>query len=684
MPRNGHYQLDRRPDPLLDASVLAVDTETTGSSFRVPYTHFDDPAIRFDCPARPYLITARSVQSEHHWRWQVDLRTRQVHIKRRDLLDLYELMDVYDTFVFHNSLFDLTGLALAAEDCQADPPWAAVPDFWNRLHDTLASAHVLDSSENHELDALAVKYLGILDTDKQILRERVEKARMEAKRRGIPRGPAITTDYFLPYELTGDDCDLTYGLNDVKKTFLLRKMHVRELHKQNLLRHYERERQIIRHTFFLMWNGVDLRPDVLTHDVRLYAQTSRRHEDACQEIAGTWGRGNVNIRSHPQKTDLLYKQLNLPPQKLTPKGSPSTDAESLGILQMVASDIHTSRRIRPQWASLGFPTKQRLPKREAQFWQNVSAFLDNLLAYQVNQTGSNYLQGYVDRAVPGSRGRLKLHPRFNPWGQAEAGMATTRFSSSDPNGQNVGKDARLPLRRVFGPPKGWIWICMDFDQLELRLMAHASGDDTLKRILAEGLDRHQMTADLLKVPRGQGKNINFAWQYGAGAGKLSRMAGLDAHDFRESMRSLYPGVVGFMEETISDIRNMARRRQHPHVCTMFGYPLSVPPSEAYKGVNYIIQGTAGDILKNSMIAVNEYIESEDIGDRIHMILTIHDELVFQCRRRMSRRHLRNIFSIMSSAGDPIGCDTPVSASICDETWASPKPLTLLPLPLAST
>jgi DNA polymerase-1 len=222
---------------------------------------------------------------------------------------------------------------------------------------------------------------------------------------------------------------------------------------------------------------------------------------------------------------------------------------------------------------------------------------------------------------------------------------------------------------VFGPDDKHVWYCLDYNQLEIRIMAKASGDANLTRLLREGGDQHQLTADAindlrinqLKLPplggdlsrsRKIAKNINFAWQYGAGVYKLSAMAGIDVESFRQAMCSAYPGVVAFMERTI------AEADQTGCVHTLYGYRLPVPANESYKGINYIVQGTAGDVCKNAMLACDTYIREQGLTDSISLILTIHDELIFEARKDLPTHHVEALQDIASRVGEPIGCVLP--------------------------
>jgi DNA polymerase-1 len=312
----------------------------------------------------------------------------------------------------------------------------------------------------------------------------------------------------------------------------------------------------------------------------------------------------------------------------------------------------------------------KAPKKVLPALKEMDNFLGRFTTFRQYKSAWTQGQSYIQRSTRSPTGRLQLFSNYNPWGSV-----STRFSSYDPNSQNVGANAEVPIRDHFGPDDGRAWYSFDYSQLEIRIMATASGDPTLEDILKNDGDQHVLTQEAINavreslglppITRKQAKNINFAWQYGAGRNKLSAMAGIDAEEFDAAMRARYPGVTNFMDQCIAQVR------QHGFVTTLLGYPLQCERHEAYKGTNYVIQGSAGDFLKNSMIAVDEYLESTGLIEDFWMILSIHDELVFECRkprRGHPTRILRTIQEIMASAGDPANCHTPVSCKSIGKSW----------------
>ena len=660
----------RHPDPA--ETALAIDTETTGLNFKIPDTHFDNPDKYFDTPARPFIVTACDTNGNQYiWQWDVDPHTRRVKIQYGtdpQLRKIQQLASRYAVLVFHNAKFDLHALASVGLDFsdRLHRHGKTLPT----IHDTLASAHVLDSVESHKLKTLSIKYLDILDTDEDILRQKVKEARAHAKTHGIPRGPCVASDYFLPKALFNSDVAATYAATDTVRTILLYLLHRTELTRQSLTDNYYRELDVLAATYIMETaGGIRIRPRVFSSERR---RCNREHTTRYRDLQAQlqiWP--NFNPDSYKQLSSALYGAFNLPVIQKTAKGQPSTDKFCINLLANATADITHVGTVRKAWRNLGFScdSKGRMKRDQHHRMKKAAKFLESLLTYRSYSTAATYLNTYHKYQTSTAHVFNWIWANFNIWG-----TSTTRFSSSEPNMQNVGKESFVPLRNVFGPDSSHLWIAIDYNQVELRLMASASQDPTLLKILRDGLDRHQITADGLDIPRKQGKAINFAWQYGAGESKLSLMAGISAEDFLEAMRDTYPLVVAFMEKTIAQVKRRHRHEGFGYVKTLFGYRLSVPVNKAYIGTNSIIQGTAGDILKNSLIAATRYLQKNEIPPTdIRIVLTIHDEMVFEVRKTFDYTpHMIAIRDIMAAAGDPIGCPTPVEVSTITSSWAKPR------------
>ena len=249
----------------------------------------------------------------------------------------------------------------------------------------------------------------------------------------------------------------------------------------------------------------------------------------------------------------------------------------------------------------------------------------------------------------------------------QAVAATGRLSSSDPNLQNipVRTEEGRRIRRAFIAEPGQRILAADYSQIELRIMAHLSGDARLLAAFASGQDVHRATAsEVLGIPpeqvtgeqRRSAKAINFGLIYGMSAFGLARQLGIDrgaAQDYVDLYFSRYPGVRAFMD------RIRAQARQNKYVETLFGRRLYLPDIDHSNqgrragaertAINAPMQGSAADIIKRAMIAVDHWIEADH--PPLRMIMQVHDELVFEVAEDALEAAAGRIRAEMESAAD---------------------------------
>jgi len=336
--------------------------------------------------------------------------------------------------------------------------------------------------------------------------------------------------------------------------------------------------------------------DTLAQLSRDLTETLRDLEADCKRIAGR----DFALRSRDQLEKILFDELKLPSVKRTPKGGRSTDADVLEAL----ADRHP------------------LPARILEFREIdklKGTYIDALPRYADAKTG-------------------RIHTRFD-----QAVAATGRLSSSDPNLQNIPIRTELgrKIRAAFVAPPGHAIVSADYSQIELRVLAHLARDPELIDAFSSGEDVHARTAALIfdKVrsdvtpdERRAAKTINFGVIYGMGDNALAKQLGIpreQAARFIEAYFRRYAGVARFMEETVE------AARQGEAVRTVLGRRRFLPNlSSANRGLrleaervarNTPIQGTAADILKLAMIDIG--LSPPTQGS--HMVLTVHDELVFE-------------------------------------------------------
>jgi len=266
--------------------------------------------------------------------------------------------------------------------------------------------------------------------------------------------------------------------------------------------------------------------------------------------------------------------------------------------------------------------------------------VDGLLEFrQISKLRGTYLEA-LPRYVHPTSGRI--HSSFN-----QAVAATGRLSSSDPNLQNIPirTEAGREIRRAFVPEEGWIMLAADYSQVELRLVAHMSQDPALIAAFQEGADVHARTAALVFVDgdteavtpemRSRAKAINFGILYGMGPQRLARDLGIsfgEARAFIDSYFDALPGVRSWIDQTLEtaqeqlEVRTLlGRRRPLPELGSSDG---RVRANAENVAVNSPVQGSAADLIKRAMIAIDARLHTEKLQAR--MLLQVHDELVFEC------------------------------------------------------
>ncbi|HET8554096.1 MAG TPA: DNA polymerase I, partial [Rhodanobacteraceae bacterium] len=335
---------------------------------------------------------------------------------------------------------------------------------------------------------------------------------------------------------------------------------------------------------------------------RQSGELGKRMQEIKQEAWKNAGH-EFNLDSPKQLQALLFDELGLPAKVKTPKGAPSTNEEALAAI----ADEHPLPRL-----ILDYRTLAKLR--------------------------STYTEKLADIVNPDTG---RVHTCYH-----QGAVATGRISSTDPNLQNipVRTTEGRRIRQAFIAPEGSKVLAADYSQIELRIMAHLSGDEGLRKAFRDGADIHRATAaevfgekpeEVTANQRRAAKAINFGLMYGMSAFGLARNLGIDrgeAGDYIARYFSRYPGVHEFMETT----REQAR--ESGYVETLFGRRLYLPNlksrNQAHRAgaeraaINAPMQGTAADIIKRAMLAVDAWLRTRDDA---HMLMQVHDELVFEVR-----------------------------------------------------
>jgi DNA polymerase-1 len=447
-------------------------------------------------------------------------------------------------------------------------------------HDTLLESYVLESHRPHDMDSLASRHLGV----KTIKYEEV--AGKGAQQIGFDEVPLDKAA-----EYAAEDADITFQLHHAlfpqieREPGLLHVYRDIELPTARVLRKMER-------------NGVLIDSERLRRQSSEIAARLVELEAEAYALAG----GEFNLGSPKQIGQIFFERLQLPVVKKTPSGAPSTDEE---VLQKLAED---------------YP----LPK----------LLLEHRGLSKLKSTYTDKLP----RMVNPDTGRV--HTNY-----AQAVAVTGRLASNDPNLQNIPvrtAEGRR-IREAFIAPEGSKIISADYSQIELRIMAHISGDASLLRAFAHGEDIHRATAaevfgvtplEVTNDQRRIAKVINFGLIYGMSSFGLASNLGITrdaAKLYIDRYFARYPGVADYMNDT------RASAKIKGYVETVFGRRLWLPEINGGNGprrqaaeraaINAPMQGTAADLIKMSMIAVQGWLEKERAKSR--MIMQVHDELVLE-------------------------------------------------------
>jgi DNA polymerase-1 len=431
------------------------------------------------------------------------------------------------------------------------------------------------------MDSLAKKYLGY-DTVKY----------EEVAGKGAKQISFSQVDLDTACRYAAEDADITWRLHHA----LWPKLQV----EPSLRRVYEDiEIPLVPVLAAMERRGVLIDGDELR---RQSQQLGKRMLELQQQCHGLAGR-EFNLDSPKQLQAILFDELGLQAKLKTPKGQPSTNEEALEAI----ADMHELPRLILEHRSLA----------------------------KLRSTYTDKLSGIVNPRTG------RVHTSYH-----QGAVATGRISSSDPNLQNipVRTEEGRRIRQAFIAPPGWKVMAADYSQVELRIMAHLSADEGLLRAFREGGDVHRATAaevfgvapqEVTTNQRRAAKAINFGLMYGMSAFGLARALGVDrgeASDYIGRYFTRYPGVRGYMDAT----REKAHR--DGYVETIFGRRLYLENLNSRNhglrqgaeraAVNAPMQGSAADIIKRAMIAMAGWIDGRD---DVHMLMQVHDELVFEVR-----------------------------------------------------
>ena len=469
--------------------------------------------------------------------------------------------------------------------------------------DTMLESYVLNSvATRHDMDSTARLYLGV-DT---IHYEDV--AGKGAKQ--------------LTFNQVGLDAAGPYAAEDADVTMQLHRCLWPKLGDTGSLREVYTgiEQPLVPVLLDMEETGVLIDENMLARQSKELSKKMAELESQAHELAG----GPFNLGSPKQLQEILFEKLELPVLRKTPKGQPSTAED---VLAELAADYELPRVI-------------------------------------IDYRGVSKLKStYTDKLplqISGATGRV--HTSYH-----QAVAATGRLSSTDPNLQNI--PIRTPegrrIRQAFVAPEGSVLLAADYSQIELRIMAHLSGDEGLCEAFAQDEDVHRATAaevfgvalgEVTPDQRRSAKAINFGLMYGMSAFGLGKQLGIprgQAQEYVDLYFERYPRVKAFMDRTRAEAGDKG------YVETVFGRRLYLPDINASNtqrrqyaersAINAPMQGTAADIIKRAMIRVHDWLAGDKVDAR--MIMQVHDELVFETAERDAERVKQHVTEIMCAAAD---------------------------------
>jgi len=447
-------------------------------------------------------------------------------------------------------------------------------------HDTMLQSYVIESDKGHDLGQLCTRHLGLATI-----------AYEDLCGKGAKQITFDQVDIERAATYAAEDSDVTLRVHNV--------LHPQFADEPGLSRIYHDIEMPARQVIWqIERNGILIDANVLARQSHEMGQKIMALEAQAYELAGQ----PFNLASPKQLADILFEKLGLPVKKKTPSGGPSTDEEVLSEL------------------ALDYPLPKLLLEHRS-LSKLKGTYTDKLPRMVNPQTG-------------------RVHTHFS-----QASVVTGRLASTDPNLQNipVRSEEGRKIRTAFIAPEGSSIVSADYSQIELRIMAHLSGDEGLLHAFSHGEDVHRATAgEIFGVTplevgpdqRRVAKSINFGLIYGMSAFGLARQLGLErsaAQTYIDRYFARYPGVARYMEEA----REMAR--QKGYVETAFGRRLWFPEIRSSNGnrrqgaeraaINAPMQGTAADLIKLAMIAVQNWLEKSALKSKL--VLQVHDELLLE-------------------------------------------------------
>jgi len=662
---------------------MSLDTETTG----VDLYH----------GAKPFLVTTCNEEGDvQFWEWDVDPFTRQPSVPPEDLEEIEDLINKAGSLVLQNTRFDVAALNSLNSSSRRKRVWQNWP--WNKTYDTLLAGHLLNSSQPHDLTTMALVYL---DLNIQPYEDEMEEAVKECRRlvgtkefienygewsiarKDRPDMPSATDkvwkyDTWLPRAVAKAlnypqnhiwwNVTSVYANMDSSVTLPLYLAQQVKLQKLDLWKIYEERLKILPSVYSIESQGISLSRSRLQELKPQYEKEEEQAASECIRIASKYKydlempKGSVN----GSLKKFAFEVIKLPVIERTETGQPSLNKNAREVYALTLSGDQLE-------------------------------FVKQFGIKSKRSTGVQYMTGYERYWRDDGDGEWhRLHAGLNP-----TGTGTLRFSSSDPNMQNVSKKEDSNLRYIFGPAPGREWWTMDYENIELRIPAYESKERTMIEIFEKPNDPpyfggyHLLNASIiypelfwpLAEQKGEFKKRyastyyqwikNFGFAVGYGAVPESGTADTAAHKPGAQLMVMNQ----LKEHTKLNQSMIAHANKHGYVETLpdktvnpnRGYPLYCSRS-AYGRVsptiplNYHVQGTAMWCTMKAMIRCHNYLAT--LPDNPRIIMQVHDEIVFDLPYggKKNLPVVRRLKQLMEQSGEDISIPLRVSVGYHPYTW----------------
>lgn len=677
---------------------IALDTETTG----VNVWKGDEPFCFSFC---------REDGDSFCFRWEVDPWTRVVIPNPRELEECRKIFESRDLEkVYHNAKFDI-------RICEQAFGWrhGGIP------HDTMYMAHIANTLEpSFGLKELGIKYLDVPNDDQQALMKAVHQGRRVAEKLGwtlayeyhyeadgtISRKAQTAADYWIPGQLDPKNklCE-AYAIKDAERTMLLFAMYSVGLEEMGLVKVYEEERELWPITYQMESRGVRIDLQQVEIEVKAMQAELARHEE--EVVSRAWK--GFNIRSPKQLGVLLYEKEKLPIKKRTAKtGAPQVSLDAIlehqgnpvvdSLLRFNAAkngltNFFLKYRLlalpdplneggsclRPDFHQIG-PVTGRFSCRSPNL-QNVANALTTRSPVPIQaRTPFGPRPGYVWYGIDYSQLEVRIFADVSQEPTMLEAIATGRDLHTEcTNKAWGGKDNPAAIRAAIHAleldgtgdhsHKEIQRIWREHGLLhtrDLRKLNHKDKEKIAEAWLASfGYDIVKAEKSLdKKTSRAKAKMILFAKIFGGGPNAIKDLLWCtydEALQFLADYDTAFPQIVSYISELSS------QGRRDGFIINRYGRRIGVSPEFPYRAVNYMVQGSAADLLKRSMRETSKFLKKS--GADAHIVLSIHDEIMFEIRRtHATRKLLGSLVRIMEDHGGAFGVSTPVEVKKILSSW----------------